>query len=217
MRLSTAIAALTIGFLLLSSGAEARDLDCGDFSNQAEAQKRLTPGDPHGLDAEGDGVACESLPCPCSTDLPGGGTDPPDPPRVIRFKARVISIVDGDTIDVRRKSGNEVRIRLLGIDTPEVFGGEECGGKAASRMMSFLATGKVKVKTDPTQPKRDRYGRLLAYVSDSGVDVGRRIVSRGRAEVYVVGDRFSRYSSYKRAQRSARSAGRGTWGSCGGF
>ena len=42
----------------------SRDLDCSDFSTQAEAQAVLDadPSDPHGLDAEGDGVPCESLP-----------------------------------------------------------------------------------------------------------------------------------------------------------
>lgn len=41
------------------------DKDCGDFSTQAEAQafyEAAGPDDPHGLDSEGDGVACESLP-----------------------------------------------------------------------------------------------------------------------------------------------------------
>lgn len=36
------------------------DLDCADFESQSEAQEYLTSGDPHGLDRDGDGVACES-------------------------------------------------------------------------------------------------------------------------------------------------------------
>lgn len=47
----------------LSSGAA--DMDCGDFSTQAEAQDFMDsegPGDPHGLDRDGDGEACETLP-----------------------------------------------------------------------------------------------------------------------------------------------------------
>jgi hypothetical protein len=42
------------------------DVDCSDFSAQAEAQEWLLPGDPHQLDNNGDGIACEGLP-------PGGG------------------------------------------------------------------------------------------------------------------------------------------------
>jgi outer membrane biosynthesis protein TonB len=38
------------------------DVDCGDFATQAEAQAYLLPGDPHRLDEDGDGQACDSLP-----------------------------------------------------------------------------------------------------------------------------------------------------------
>lgn len=57
------------------AGAAARDYDCADFANQAEAEEYLLPGDPYRLDADSDGIACEDLPCPCSYS-PGGGGDP---------------------------------------------------------------------------------------------------------------------------------------------
>lgn len=68
------------------SHAAARDYDCADFANQAEAQEQLLPGDPHRLDADSDGIACEDLPCPCSYEEASGGggggsaTTPPPPP-----------------------------------------------------------------------------------------------------------------------------------------
>lgn len=192
--------------------AEARDYDCSDFSTQAQAQKKLRPGDPFGLDGDGDGRACDSLPCPCSSAGGGGGSKGP---KVLSFKARVTRVVDGDTIEVAKLRGGSETIRLLGIDTPEVYGGVECGGRAASALMKRLAYGRVKVKTDPRQPTRDRYGRLLAYVSRKGFDVGKAQVSRGRAKVYVVGSRFSRYRSYKAAEVRAKAKSRGTWGTCG--
>ena len=54
------------------------DVDCSDFSNQAVAQSYFIDhggpsSDSAGLDADGDGVACESLPCPCSSVGGGGG------------------------------------------------------------------------------------------------------------------------------------------------
>jgi hypothetical protein len=54
-------AALSIGF---SGTANAADLNCSDFATQAEAQAAFnaTPGDPNGLDRDGDGIACETLP-----------------------------------------------------------------------------------------------------------------------------------------------------------
>jgi hypothetical protein len=56
-------------------------VDCGDFPSQAAAQNYFLdhggPGsDPNGLDAEGDGVACESLPCPCNNSTNNGGGNP---------------------------------------------------------------------------------------------------------------------------------------------
>jgi endonuclease YncB( thermonuclease family) len=207
------LAASAVTFLSAAAPAAARDYNCSDFANQAEAQKFLLPGDPYRLDSDGDGVACESLPCPCSKARPGGGT-PPELKRV-RFRAKVTRVVDGDTIEVRKRSGRRETIRILGIDTPEVYGGVECGGRAASALMKRLARGRVRVLTDPRQPKRDRYGRLLAYVHRGKLDLGRRMVGKGRARVYVVGSRFSRYRSYKRAERVARADNRGSWGTCG--
>jgi len=48
-----------------STGQPANDKDCGDFPSQRAAQRfyeRHKPGDPHNLDGDGDGEACESLP-----------------------------------------------------------------------------------------------------------------------------------------------------------
>jgi hypothetical protein len=67
--------------------AAARDYDCADFANQAEAEEYLEPGDPYNLDADSDGIACEDLPCPCSYSPGGseeggggGGNSEPAPP-----------------------------------------------------------------------------------------------------------------------------------------
>ncbi len=68
------------------AGQSKRDLDCADFSSQAAAQSNLdnNPSDPNGLDADNDGIACETNPCPCSTGGGGGGggggAPPPPPP-----------------------------------------------------------------------------------------------------------------------------------------
>ncbi|WP_246076473.1 excalibur calcium-binding domain-containing protein [Amycolatopsis cihanbeyliensis] len=72
----TVSALLISGMVGAGSASAAQDrYNCGDFATQPEAQKVLdsTPGDPHDLDRDGDGIACESLP-----GGPGGepGTDP---------------------------------------------------------------------------------------------------------------------------------------------
>lgn len=82
------------------SQAAAADLDCADFSSQAEAQESLLPGDPYGLDGDNDGIACEDNPCPCGTATGGGGggqneTAPPPPPppyRLSQHQARAAAL-----------------------------------------------------------------------------------------------------------------------------
>ena len=71
--------------------SSAGDVDCSDFSNQAAAQSYFIQhggpsSDPAGLDGDHDGVACESLPCPCSsaTGGGGGGGGKPSPPHCRR-------------------------------------------------------------------------------------------------------------------------------------
>jgi hypothetical protein len=61
--------------VLMPGSAYAQDHDCSDFSSQAAAQAFYLasggPGsDPHRLDSDNDGVACEALPCPCETLAP---------------------------------------------------------------------------------------------------------------------------------------------------
>jgi endonuclease YncB( thermonuclease family) len=131
-------------------------------------------------------------------------------------------VIDGDTIRVRpleRTRRRRYTVRLIGIDTPEVFGGVECGGRRASARLKRLATGRrVLLRTDPTQATFDRYDRLLAYANlRGGPDLGISQLRAGWARVYVYGGRpFRRVRAYRRAQRSARRADRGVWSRCGG-
>jgi hypothetical protein len=65
------VAAAIAGLAMSSEGAVAADRDCGDFSTQRKAQRFFLKqggprSDPHRLDADNDGVACEQNPCPCS-------------------------------------------------------------------------------------------------------------------------------------------------------
>lgn len=74
------IAGIVLEGLVFSTPAQALDYDCADFSNQAEAQEHLLPGDPYRLDGDNDGIACESLPCPCSYGSPSPESPPQPPP-----------------------------------------------------------------------------------------------------------------------------------------
>ncbi|HEU4514757.1 MAG TPA: thermonuclease family protein [Nocardioidaceae bacterium] len=213
---------LAAGTVLASSPAQAVDKDCGDFASQKAAQIFFLENggpdyDPHNLDADGDGVVCESNPAPYyyGLSLPDSGTT--SKPKVVKQRARVVKVVDGDTLTVRLASGVRRKVRLIGIDTPEVYSGVECGGRKASASMRRLTPKgtRVVLVSDPTQDKVDRYGRLLRYVMKSGRDMNRAQVNRGWATVYVYDNNpFKRVQGYRKAQRSAKADPRGVWSMC---
>ena len=93
-------------------------------------------------------------------------------------------MLDGDTLDTRLAGHGAVRVRLIGIDTPETGA---CGASAATAEALRQAQGRrVVLKGDATQATRDRYGRLLAYAWVGGrCDLGHQLLARGLARVYV--------------------------------
>jgi endonuclease YncB( thermonuclease family) len=224
-RLGVALVVICAIALGAASPASAQDRDCSDFDTQAEAQdffEQAGPGDPHGLDGDDDGVACETNDCPCS-DGGGGGGGGGEPGRDFQtIRSRVIRVIDGDTIVIRPLEPTKrprYRVRLIGIDSPERRP-KECGSTLATENARRLAPRgrRVLLKTDPTQPMFDRFDRLLAYVRlPSGRQLNRAQVAAGWAKVLVVGRRFQQYSEYKRYARRAKREGFGAWGICGGM
>src|SRR3954469_18517993 len=126
------------------------------------------------------------------------------------YSGRVVHVVDGDTVDVALKNASRVRVRVIGIDTPEVG---TCYAAAATRRMIQLTSSKnVVLRGDSTQATHDRYSRLLAYVDVAAQDAGATLVRGGYAHVYIYGGRpFLRAAAYQRAELSARDARRGLW------
>lgn len=222
------VCALAASASASAPAAPAADLDCSDFASQAAAQQHLqaTPGDPDRLDGDADGRACDTLPCPC--DGAAAATPAPLPqaaaPVAPKVKARVVRVIDGDTLKVRLTTAQTVTVRLIGIDTPETRKPGtpvECGGPDATARMKKLAVRNgrgrlVALQADATQDRVDRFGRLLAYVSAGDTDLGREMVASGWAKVYVFKNDFQRVTTYRSAQASVRAARRGVWRKCGG-
>jgi micrococcal nuclease len=129
----------------------------------------------------------------------------------------VLRVIDGDTLDVRLPSGKRERVRVLGIDAPEMRP-RECYAVQAAAATRRLAQGKrVLLVGDRTQAARDRSRRLLAYVAlPSGADLGRTLVGGGFAKLYIFNSRpFLRVGVYRAAQDVARGKRLGVWGVCG--
>jgi endonuclease YncB( thermonuclease family) len=219
---------MALGALVIATpAAQATDKNCSDFDTQQAAQiffnNHNPNADPHNLDGTDNDVrACESNPCPCyygsgggnnggDNGTGGGGT------QTKRERAKVIRVIDGDTVKVKIIGGARKDVRLIGIDTPEVYGGTECWGPRASKTAKkLLPRGtRVRLTSDPTQDLRDRYGRILRYVTKGRTDINRKLVRFGHAKVYVYNHNpFKRTRSYNKAQRQARSHSLGLWGHC---
>jgi micrococcal nuclease len=145
-------------------------------------------------------------------------TVPPAP-----TSGRVAHVADGDTLTAITARG-PVRVRLLGIDAPELtstrFGYPTCGGRAAAIHLRALAPPGTPVRliTDPASGDTyDAYHRLLAYVDGPHGDLGEAQLQAGEAIVYRYHDRrFSRMAAYLHAEQAARAQGRGAWRSCHG-
>lgn len=121
----------------------------------------------------------------------------------------VVGVVDGDTIDVRL-GGERERVRVLGIDSPERG---ECLARSATRQTRRLALGRrIALRSDPSQPERDRFGRRLAYVRlPDGRDLGFELIATGVARAYVVGDPFERLDIYRQAEILGRRLSASIW------
>ncbi|GAB4262533.1 MAG: hypothetical protein Kow00122_18940 [Thermoleophilia bacterium] len=129
--------------------------------------------------------------------------------------AELVRVVDGDTIVVRLAGGRKERVRYLGIDTPETVHPQKpvewMGAEATAENSRLLGSGPLRLVTDVE--KRDRYGRLLAYVWAGPVFVNWELVRNGYAYVSTVPPNVRFVKEFVGAQRAARAAGLGLWGS----
>lgn len=137
--------------------------------------------------------------------------------------AYVERVIDGDTLKLSTKE----KVRLIGVDTPEIHDSKklsrdsertgqdirtikELGRKAADFTESLCLNKKVSLEFDVE--KKDRYGRLLAYVYlDDGTFVNARIIEKGYGQVMTIPPNV-RYADHFRAlEQEAREDRRGLW------
>ncbi len=128
--------------------------------------------------------------------------------------ARVVGVTDGDTIDVELGGGIE-HVRYIGIDTPESNPDQplECFGPEASDANEELVAGET-VTLEFGPERRDRYGRLLAYVSVGDLLVNAELVRRGFARSLTISPNDARAPLFERLEAAAGRAGAGLWGVC---
>lgn len=136
----------------------------------------------------------------------------PSPPTTARERAQVVSVIDGDTINVRI-GATEFHVRYIGIDTPEVGRPYASEAKEANRR---LVGGKT-VELEKDVSKTDRFGRLLRYVyvetSAGTVMVNGELVRLGFAQVATFPPDVKYTQLFLELQQQARAAGAGLWAS----
>ena len=114
--------------------------------------------------------------------------DPAEPAE--RTTVRVTKHTDGDTLWL----SDIGKVRLIGVDTPEVYGGVECYGREASAFVERTVPLGSEVRYRLGVEERDRYGRALAYVwLPDGRFLNRLLVARGYAQPLTIApnDRFA--------------------------
>lgn len=147
-----------------------------------------------------------------------GGTSTPQQPGSPAASAEgsgtVASITDGDTLRLE-VDGAELRVRLLGIDTPEVSPDVECFGPEAEAALAALAPPGSTLGFAYDRDPRDRYDRELMYLfTADGTFINYELVAQGYAEAVLVEPNDRYYDDLVVAEAAARDAGLGRWGQC---
>lgn len=131
------------------------------------------------------------------------------------LRGRVTAVYDGDTIRVDLGGRTDERVRLIGVDSPELDDARE-----RVRMMAFLAKRfafsklyQARVELLPGPEERDNYGRLLAFLrTESGEIFNETLVGEGFAFAYL---KFPFDEAWKKrlkdAEDAARRSGKGLW------
>ena len=131
-----------------------------------------------------------------------------------------VEVIDGDTVAVAGPGGDRQRVRIIGIDTPEVAHDgrpRECWAQEATGALRALTeqADEVRLVEDDAVGDRDDYGRLLRQVFVDDIDVGEQLLAAGHARRYKALSTASPVAArYRLVERQARTAGAGLWGAC---
>ncbi|MBD3359832.1 MAG: hypothetical protein GF365_03970, partial [Candidatus Buchananbacteria bacterium] len=110
----------------------------------------------------------------------------------------VTYVTDGDTIHVDI-NGTDEKIRLLGIDAPELSGSECFATNAKNKLTELINNKKVSLMPDSQSADRDKYNRLLRYVILDSTDINAEMIKQGYAKAYLnfAFDKAEQYADYE--------------------
>lgn len=124
-------------------------------------------------------------------------------------------VVDGDTVNVIDDSGQELKLRLLLIDTPETVHPnkpvEPYGKEASARLTELLnAADQLYIEYD-SGDKTDHYDRHLVYLYADDVSVHEVLLKEGLARVGYIYEQQRYLSEFRAAEQYAKDRGLGIW------
>lgn len=128
---------------------------------------------------------------------------------------KLIRVVDGDTLVVSI-NGEQEKIRIIGLDTPESVKSNhpiECFAKEATEHITELLSSNstLSIVSDPSQDTRDKYGRMLAHIFVGEVNIAQQMIVDGYAYEYTYRTPYIYQSEYRNAQLEAKEYERGLW------
>ncbi len=132
-------------------------------------------------------------------------------------KALVKWVYDGDTLLVTDLNGsNERKIRILGIDTPEVKHHQQkaqlFGAKAREELRALLKQQNYQIILEFDKDKRDRYDRELAYTYlSNGESISEWLLMRGYAKTLIIPPNVKYADCFKRAEKYAQQKNLRLW------
>lgn len=115
---------------------------------------------------------------------------------------RIVGVHDGDTVKAIDAANVQHKIRLQGIDAPEI--GQPFGNNARDRLAALTMGKAIEVHTHG----QDKYGRTLARLIVEGTDVATHMIRDGLAWHYA---KYDHSPALAAAEREARAARRGLW------
>ena len=136
--------------------------------------------------------------------------------RGIPSVAHVTHVVDGDTLDVLFE-GQHVRIRLIGVDTPETVDPRksvQCYGPEASAFTKAMLSDRDVTLSSKPDEDEDKYHRKLRYVSLDGKDVGSVLLEGGYAKSLCARFPHPKCELYNELEAVAKGEKKGRWGRC---
>lgn len=123
-------------------------------------------------------------------------------------KVHVERVVDGDTLVAKDEKGEQLKVRLIGIDTPETVKPntpvQPYGKEASNYTKKHLTDKDVFLEFD--KEKEDRYGRILAYVwLDKKTMYNEQMVKNGLAREKYFAPNGKYREIFQKAERQAKS------------